>query len=447
MKIVLPVHHFPPRYTAGGEQYVHRLARWLQKHGCDVEVVCLESIETGEPDRVEARLDQYDDLRVWRLSYNLMHAPQRKRWTFDSAPLRAWFAGYLRDVQPDVIHFHAGYLMGVGPLFEATDAGVPSILTLHDYWFLCPRHTLLRSDGTLCEVIPEDPAGCAWCRYAEERRYRLMMNRLSFGLFGRFMQAFGLESEAALIADRRAQLTEALRLPKAIISPSHFLARYFEDAVDPDRLHVVRFGFDLERFRATPVPPSDNAIRIGYIGQIAHHKGVHLLIQAFRSLNLGARQVELHIYGNLKSNPSYVAHLRSLAGGDSRIHFDGPFENARVAEVMKGLSALVVPSIWFENSPLVILESLSAGTPVITANIGGMAELVQDGVDGLHFVAGSANDLARQLQRLIDEPDLLARLRQGAATSSTPRSIDDEMNELLSIYQQVIASHSVGHVA
>ncbi len=447
MKVVLPVHHFPPRYTAGGEQHVHRLAHWLQKHGCDVEVVCLESIETGEPDRVAAWFDYYDDLRVWRLSYDLMHAPQRKRWTFDSAPLRAWFAGYLRDARPDLIHFHAGYLLGVGPLFEAANAGVPSVLTLHDYWFLCPRHTLLRSDGMLCGAIPENPASCAWCRYAEERQYRLIMNRLSLGLFGRFMQAVGLESDTELIADRRALLAEAIRLPQAIISPSHFLARYLGEIVDPERLHVVRFGFDLARFRATPTPPPDDVVRVGYIGQIAHHKGVHLLIQAFRSLNRGTRQVELYVYGNLKSNPTYVTQLKSLAGGDAHIHFEGPFENVRVAEVMKRLSALVVPSIWFENSPLVILESLSAGTPVITANIGGMAELVQDGVDGLHFAAGSASDLARQLQRLIDDPHLLARLRQGAVTSPTPRSIDDEMNELLSIYQQAIASRPVGHVA
>ncbi|MCS6846134.1 MAG: glycosyltransferase family 4 protein [Anaerolineae bacterium] len=438
MKIVLPVHHFPPRYTAGGEQYVHRLARWLQEHDCDVEVVCLESIETGKPDRVEAWLDHYDGLRVWRLSYDLMRAPQRKRWTFDSEPLRAWFAGYLRDARPDVIHFHAGYLLGVGPLFEAASAGVPSVLTLHDYWFLCPRHTLLRSEGTLCEEIPEDPAGCAWCRYAEERRYRVTMNRLSLGLFGKVMQAIGLENDSALISERRARLAEAIRLPRMVISPSRFLARYFEGIVDPERLRVVRFGFDLARFRAIPAPPSDGAVRIGYIGQIAHHKGVHLLIRAFRSLNLGARQVELHIYGSLKSNPAYVAQLKSLASGDARVHFEGPFENARVAEVMKRLSALVVPSIWFENSPLVILESLSAGTPVITANIGGMAELVQDGVDGLHFAAGSASHLARQLQRLVDDPDLLARLRQGAAASPAPRSIDDEMTDLMSIYRELI---------
>jgi glycosyltransferase involved in cell wall biosynthesis len=162
------------------------------------------------------------------------------------------------------------------------------------------------------------------------------------------------------------------------------------------------------------------------------------LIAAFKLLRAESRPVGLHIYGGLEAKQAYaqnyINRLRQLAGDDARIHFEGRFENARVAEILSGLDVTVTPSTWYENSPLAILESRAAGTPVVTAALGGMAELVRDGVDGLHFRPGDAADLARQLQRLLDEPDLLPRLRAGVARN-VPRSIEDEMRQLMEIYQ------------
>jgi len=448
MKVVLPVHHFPPDYSSGAELYTLRLARWLIQHGHEAEVVCIRAIDRGRPDQLEAVRDIYEGVPVWRLSFDLLRAPQRGLWTYDNALLGEWFDRYLAEARPDLVHFQAGYLIGIAPLVVAHRQQLPIALTLHDYWYLCPRHTLLRSDGSLCDVIPANPADCAWCRFAEERRYRVTVDRLSFGLLRRVMKTAGLEEQTALIADRRVRLSDAIRLPDVVISPSRFLARYFEGVVHPERLRVVRYGLELDRLRSAPASrPDDNVLRVGYVGQIAHHKGVHLLVQAFKSLTRGGRLAELHIYGNLKAGADYAAKVQSLAAGDASIYWHGPFENVRVAEVLKSLSVLVVPSIWFENSPLAILESLSAGTPVVTSNIGGMAELVQDGIDGLHFAAGSADSLAHQLQRLLDEPDLLARLQRGAAASPTPCSIDDEMNELLAIYERAIRSRATCHVA
>lgn len=432
MKIVLPVHHFPPAYNAGAELYTLRLARRLQAHDHDVEVVCIEAIDRGAAGALQAERDQYDGIPVWRLAFNFQQSPDRARWTYDHPLLGAWFEQYFRRVMPEIVHFQAGYLLGAAPLRAALMLDLPTILTLHDYWFLCPRITLQRGDGSCCTAIPNDPAGCAWCVKLDSRRYRIP-EQISGGLAGKLAQQVALKAERAVIADRRATLLPLLAQPDAVIAPSRFLAEQFAPYVSPDRLHVSRYGLDLTPFRGLRRPPSDGIVRIGFIGQIAPHKGVHLLIEAFRRLHAHDRHIELHLYGGLKAQPAYVEHLRRLAGADQRIHFHGRFENQRVATILAGLDVTVVPSTWYENSPLAIMEAHAAGTPVITSGFGGMAELVDHDMDGLHFAPGNADDLARQLQRLLDEPGLLPKLQAGI---TMPRSIEAEMDELAMFYQR-----------
>ncbi len=434
MKIVLPVHHFPPRYSAGAELYTFRLARWLQTHGHQVEVVCVEAIDQGADGELRATTDIYEGIAVQRLAFNMAHA-ESYSWSYDHPLLKTWFAAYLRQTRPDIVHCQAGYLIGVAPLAAAQDAGIPTALTLHDYWYLCPRITLQRGDGSLCEAIPDDPAGCAWCMRLESRRYRLP-DQISGGLVGRAAQSVALSAGRREIGDRRARLLPALALPDAVIAPSRFLAERYAPFVAPDRLHVSRYGLDLTPFAEQRHPLPDGILRIGFTGQIAPHKGVHVLVGAFRALQARDRPLELHIYGGLDARPDYVARLRRLTAGDPRIHFHGRFENSRAAAILAGLDVAVVPSLWYENSPLAIMEAHAAGTPVVTAALGGMAELVRDGVDGLHFDAASSADLARRLQRLVDEPELLPRLRSGV---TMPRGIDDEMRQLTAIYQALAA--------
>lgn len=439
MKIVLPVHHFPPRYSAGAELYTFRLARWLQQQGHQAEVVAVESIEEGSTGQLTVSADEYEGIPVQRLTFNLIEAAERRRWDYDNDLLGDWFGDYLLQSQPDLVHFQAGYLIGAAPLHTTNRLGFPMALTLHDYWFLCPRLTLQRSDGTLCTTMPENPADCAWCRRAEQRPYQLA-DQLSIGLAGRTARKIALHSDRQIISERRDTVLPSLKLPDVVIAPSHFLANQYAPFVPADNLVVSRYGLDLAPFRTPTRRAAGGPLRIGFTGQMAHHKGVHVLIEAFTRLKEGNRPIELHLYGGLEAFPAYVSKLRRLAGEDPRIHFHGRFENRRAAEIVGGFDLAVVPSIWYENSPLAIMEAQAAGTPVVTSALGGMSELVRDGVDGALFRAGDATDLARQLQRVIDDPDMLLSLRAGIVT---PRSIDDEMQQLLGIYENLIARHSI----
>jgi glycosyltransferase involved in cell wall biosynthesis len=234
---------------------------------------------------------------------------------------------------------------------------------------------------------------------------------------------------------RRESLLPALRLPQAVIAPSHFLAEQFRPHVVPERLHVLRYGLDTERLRVTPTRADDGTLRLAYIGQVAAHKGVHVLVDALRALPPGKRPVHLTIYGDLEQHAAYSRKLRALVGDDPRIELAGRFDNRRLAAVLGGCDATVVPSLWYENSPLAIMEAHAAGRPVLTSDLGGMAELVRNEVDGLLFRPGDAADLARQIGRLRDEPGLLARLRAGV---HMPATIADEMDELDRIYATLL---------
>lgn len=436
MKIVLPVHHFLPRYTAGAELYTYRLARWLLRHGHVVEVVAVESVKHETPGVLDVTSDVLDGILVHRLHFDW--DAREPHFEYDNPLIGGWFTRYLEQTRPDLVHFQAGYLMGIAPLQAAVAAGVPAVLTLHDYWFICPRITLLRGDGALCRAVPDDPAECAWCLQLDRRRFQLP-EQVTGGRFGQMMRRAGFDPGREYIASRRKALLTALALPTAVIALSRFLAQQVRAYVQPERLHVSRCGLDLTPFSDVRRDEERQTLRIGFIGQIAPHKGVHLLIAAFQKLQARSRRVELHIYGGLTANPAYVARLRRLAGKDARIHFHGRIENTSVPATLAGLDAAVVPSTWYENSPLAILEAHAAGTPVVTADIGGMAELVRDGVDGLHFRFNDAADLARVLQRLIDEPELLSRLRSGI---QKPRSIDDEMVQILAIYNDAFARYA-----
>jgi len=432
MKFVLPVHHFPPRYSAGAELYTLQLARRLRAQGHHVEVICIEAIDRENDGTLHVEEDNYEGFTVWRLFFDLIHAPDPQAWRYANPLLGRWFTDYFRQHRPDIAHFQAGYLLGAAPLEAAADNGIPTVLTLHDYWFLCPRITLLRGDGTLCEAIPSDPAGCAWCLRLESRRYRIP-DRLTQGVFGSLIGRLAMDTGRSAIAHRRARLLAALTIPAAVIAPSRFLAERFAPFIEPKRLRVLRFGLDREPFIRQHRAADDGVLRIGFTGQIAPHKGVHLLIEAFRRVQ--ARQpIELHIYGGLEAHPDYVRRLRRLADNDGRIQFHGRFENGRVAEILTALDVNVAPSIWYENSPIAILESQAAGTPVIAAALGGMAELVQHGVNGLLFRVNDAHDLAQQIARLLDEPGLLDSLRANTPTVKTP---DEEMAELFELYRQI----------
>ncbi|MFN3332712.1 MAG: glycosyltransferase, partial [Caldilinea sp.] len=321
----------------------------MQAHGHEVEVIAIEDIGRGSSSTVEAVRDVFEGIPVWRLSFNLLKAPQRRLWEFDNPLLGEWFERYFQRQRPDIAHFQAGYLLGVAPIFAAHRASVPIVLTLHDYWFLCPQHTLQRSDGALCATVPDDPTVCARCRLWSDDPYARLARR-SGATVRSLMQHLPPGVDGSLMALRRQRTQAALKLVERVIAPSQFMRRQFEHLVEPERLQFVRYGLDTNRLRTiTPRSRSrdDADFHFGYIGQVAQHKGVHVLVDAFRQLDSADRSASLHIWGGLDVNPSYVSRLRESADRCRNVIFHGRFDNAALPRVLGVMDYSIVPSIWF----------------------------------------------------------------------------------------------------
>ncbi len=243
---------------------------------------------------------------------------------------------------------------------------------------------------------------------------------------------------------RRLRILKAAEDIDLFIAPSRFLRdRFIEFGLPEEKILYSDYGFDIELFRRRS-PGKSRATRgtrrvcFGYTGSLVPHKGVHVLVKAFRGLD--PEKAELRVYGDLTWFPDYVARLREEAG-DAAIKFMGSFDNSEVPRVLAGMDVLVVPSIWFENSPLTIHEAFISGTPVITSNLGGMAELVEDGVSGLVFETGNAADLRAKMEAVIEEPGLLARLREGLPGVKT---ISDDARHMEEIFRDLVSGRRDG---
>jgi glycosyltransferase involved in cell wall biosynthesis len=226
--------------------------------------------------------------------------------------------------------------------------------------------------------------------------------------------------------DRRARRLRALASDVDLfLAPTAFARdRALEFGLDPARVRVRRLGAVTGQARPRPARPR---LRIGFVGTLAPHKGVDVLIRAFRAL--GRPSLTLDVHGSLSAHPAHVALLRREAEGDPRIRFHGPFAEGEQERVLSAIDLLVLPSVWWENSPLTVLEALAAGVPVVASAIGGLPEIVADGDTGL-LVPPSDPAALRQAIEDVTEG---RRLAGGRDPVSLPTAAE-EAQELEGLY-------------
>ena len=439
MKILLVAPHFPPLHSGGVEFYTKRLADYLRATGESPEVMCVERID-ADTLAVDVVRDTTSGYPVHRLSFKISVDGGTFKERYHSEAVEEWTVRLLEDIRPDVVHLHSGYLLGGAVLSAARRRKIPTIVTLHDFWFVCARIILLNPQGQRCSG-PDSAAKCAWCMATERRRFRLP-DAATGGRLGRVViKALAHPSIAAAtgwspairgLSDRTAALREALMHANLVLAPSRFLRDLMmQTGLPADRIVISRLGIDVP----TPKPritADGSGLRIGYLGQLAPHKGVDVLVEALRCLPNAP--VRVRIYGDPHSHVGYADELRRLSGGDPRLTFQGAYRHEYVYDLLAALDVIVVPSVWYENAPFVIQEAHAAHVPVLASRLGGMRELVTDEHDGLLFDPGNPQDLARQLRRLLEEPTLLERLRPDGTSVRTEH---DEMRELLAHYQRL----------
>ncbi len=440
MRILHVVHQYFPDHVGGTEHYVRTLSWSQMQKGHQVAIFCRRSGSGQHLDLTKESIGKVragdsgslgtavggsggssDSIQVYRAVNGPFSPIGRFRSTLGDRFLAGCLSRTVSEVQPDLVHIH--HLMGLPVNALANDEPAsPLVVTLHDYWWVCANAQLITDyDGQVCEG-PRRWQNCARCGLA----------RAGMG------QAFA-PFVVPLFVRRAAVLRRLMPRVAAWIAPTAFVANWHSAHGFPaERMHIVGHGIELPAENTLQAPravlgqngrPANN---FAYIGGLAHQKGVHVLIDAFNALPPSAR---LTIAGDETAFPDYCARLRSRAAHPG-IEFAGRLDREGVWQKLNQADILVVPSLWYETSSLVVQEAFATGTPVVAADHGALTERVHHGTDGLLTPPGDVSALRSVLQRLMDEPSLLAQLRSGIKPVTDMAQHERQMEQ---VYQQVLA--------
>ncbi|MBW4630349.1 MAG: glycosyltransferase family 4 protein [Iphinoe sp. HA4291-MV1] len=317
--------------------------------------------------------------------------------------------------RPDIVHIHNFFPLLSPAVYDACqDAKIPIVQTLHNYRLGCPKAMPFR-DGKICEdcigkVVPWSGVvhGCyrgSWVQSAS------VATMLTFHTFRGTWQN-RVDAYIALTNFHKDKMVQA-GLPK-------------------DKIHIKPNFVPAPKFQSETSKLKNYAL---FVGRLSQEKGVAMLIDAYAQSNLS---IPLKIVGDGPLDEVLRQQVQTKGLGEN-ITFLGRQNKATVLELMYNAKFLIFPSIWYEGFPLAIAEAFACGLPVIAPKLGSMAEIVEDGLTGLHFEAGNSLDLAAKINWAITHPEVLDTMEINArCTYESKYTPEANYKQLMEIYNQVI---------
>lgn len=389
MRIMILSHGHPELSTGGAERAAYSLFQRLKQDPAVDDVVFVARAEhqaighsalfgsfRGRPDEILAAPPPVDGFTFQSLGFDV---------------LKQLVSELISAIKPDVVHVHHFIFWGV-EIFELfRQAGVRVVFTIHEFAAVCANYgQMIKVDGRLCHAA--SPAECGLCFPARSAGKFFVRNTILQSMFEHV---------------------------DAFIAPSEFLkTRYVAWGLPDDKTHVIENLLDAEviargRVRAALPAAAEPSVAdgedarpvvFGFFGQINPFKGVDILLQAASALPETLRKrIEIRIHGeNRHYRETEFGHRVEalLANTQDVVRLMGSYRNEDVSDLMAACDWIVVPSIWWENSPVVIQEARMAGRPMICANIGGMAEKIDRSTD-LLFPARSPGALAEVMRTVV----------------------------------------------
>lgn len=406
-KRILIISHGHPDITKGGaEMAAYNMFKELIDKGIDTYFLA----RTAQTPHGGAAFSQRNNSREI-----LFHTTMDDGFLYSNIKTRhMWqeFRDLILLIKPDVIHLHHYFLLGI-EILEEIKRSLPKakiILTLHEYLAICHNKGLMvKTNNKLCyKASSRDCHGC----FPEKQPGDFFL--------------------------REQYIKRMFQNVDHFISPSEFLRqRYVDWGLQQNNISVIENGqIKINKISTPQVEKNDERkVRFAFFGQINPYKGIDILIGALAGLSMAVkRQVVIEIHGaNLEHQTgSYQKKVTELLNKyGEKVHFHGAYEPQEMPSILASVDWAVVPSIWWENSPMVIQEAFNSGVPLIVSDIGGMAEKVRNGIDGLHFRHGSAFDLADKISLCVTDRTLRNKL---AANVQPPLTIKECVDRHISLY-------------
>ncbi len=396
MRILYTIHQFFPDCHSGTEQHCLAVAREARRRGDEPTVLCLHWDHDRDWPPIRRFEQPVDGIRVIRLNHWRRINPNDPLRDYENLHLEGWFQQILDEVEPDIVHSFQLRQLGSNLLRVAKRNGKRICVTLMDFWYICPRFTLQRSDGTVCDGPPDGGWGCVPCHAPE------LQGAMPDPGDDPLTDSQGARLHALLT--RKERQFANLSLADVIFAPSYFLADMFKrNGFEHAGFRIGHYGLEPTRVNPAPGRTPRSPLRIGFCGVMSPWKGGDVVVDAVRGTDA---DVVLTINGRLEEPmfQDYIDRVVASAQGDARIRFAGPYTEAEAPQVFEDMDVLVVASTWYENTPLVVFEAFAAGVPVIVSDLGGMSEMITER-NGLTFAPGDAASLRAQIERAANDRD------------------------------------------
>ena len=437
MKILYVVHQFFPEHIGGTEVYTLGLAQAARAEGHEVAIATYHESELGDLADFRIREFSYEGLPVYEFHYNLSVAEHPARFEYNNTDLAGQFRDLLIRLRPEIVHFMHAMKISGSALECCGDLGVPFIVTLCDYWFLCPRHSLLTWDERNCDG-PKHSGSCLKCSrethgFAAHPWTDLpepaLRRRLALRAIVRRQAPANFWRDADAIAERNTYLRRQVLRARRIVALSPFLKKKMVENGYPDaRIEVISHGLEMEVLPKT-ARLADGVIEYLCIGSLIRPKGAHIAIQAIKRLNIP--NIRLTIHGPILPETAYIRELRELAAEDPRIVFAGKFEPGELPSILSRADVLLYPGLCYDNEPLVIKAARAAGVTVFASDLGTLRDCVRVGENGSRLIsAGDVAEWARQIEQLTSLPT-----GNGTVEYAAIKSLDQNAREVFALYE------------
>jgi glycosyltransferase involved in cell wall biosynthesis len=428
-----------PEAVGGTEVYVAALAREQRKRGYDAGIAAPGSVNEEY---------RHEGARVFRF------ASDRKMTLTElygdgDAESAANFGKILDGFRPDILHLHArSQAVSVLLVRAAKSRGIPVVFTYHTPTVTCARGTMLRWGKKICDgkMRADRCASCMIHGKGLSLPFAVIAGRLPVAI-GRAADAAGREGgmwtalrSAELMRIRHAAVQTMLEEVDHICAVCEWVQNVLITNGTPhEKITLSRQGVSWPVEFASPPEAGNSAgdagvLRLAFLGRVDAVKGIDTAIAAIRRVRGAELTLDVFAVAQGRVALTKLEQLRQLCAADRRIRFREPIAAGEVVATLSGFDALLVPSRWLETGPLVVYEAFAAGIPVIGSDLGGIAELVDDGVNGMLLPPGSVEAWARAISRLATEPGLLKRLKAGRKPL---RTAEDTARDVAMVYAKV----------